>query len=63
MEPKIVLRPGDPNDANRDYLPEAIKGSQMVVNENGNNSQPYPERLQEFTGDLVGDGLRDVGYE
>ena len=31
---KIVLRPGDPNDANRDYLPEAIKTSQMVVNEN-----------------------------
>ena len=36
---KIVLRPGDPNDANRDYLPEAIKGTRMVVNENGNNSQ------------------------
>ena len=63
MEPKIVLRPGDPNDENRDYLPEAIKGSQMVVNENGNNSQPYPERLQEFTGDIVGDGLSDVWYE
>ena len=61
--PKIVLRPGDPNDANRDYLPEAIKTSQMVVNENGNNSQPMPPRLREFHEDIVGDGLADYWYE
>ena len=39
MEHKIILQPGDLNDENRDYLPAAIKGSRMVVNENGNNSQ------------------------
>ena len=60
---KIVLRPGDPNDANREYLPEAIKTSQMVVNENGNNSQPMPPRLKEFHEDIVGDGLKDYWYE
>lgn len=63
MEPKVILRAGTPNDDNRDYLPEAIKGSDMVVNENGNNSQPYPERLMECTGDVVGDGIVDVWYE
>jgi len=33
---KITLLVGEPNDENRDYLPEAIKHSRMVVNENGN---------------------------
>lgn len=60
---KIFLRAGTPNDANRDYLPEAIRGSDMVVNENGNNSQPYPERLTECTGALTQDGLCDRWYE
>ena len=63
MENQVFLRAGTPNDANRDYLPEAIKGSDMVVNENGNNSQPYPERLQECTGTLTADGLSDRWYE
>lgn len=63
MENLIQLRPGDPNDANRDYLPEAIKSSQMVVNENGNNSQPIPEGLQEFTLAITEDGLTDTWYE
>ncbi len=63
MESKIVLQPGDLNDANRDYLPQAIRGSRMVVNENGNNSQVYPARLQEYTEDLLGDGTQDVWYE
>ena len=63
MENQVILRAGTPNDANRDYLPEAIKGSDMVVNENGNNSQPYPERLQECTGTLTADGLSDRWYE
>ena len=62
MEQKVFLRPGMPNDDNRDYLPEAIKGSDMVVNENGNNSQPYPERLVECTG-VLADGLEDRWYE
>lgn len=39
MKRNIFIQPGEPNDRNRDYLPEAIKGSRMVVNENGNNSQ------------------------
>lgn len=63
MERKIILQPGELNDENRDYLPAAIKGSRMVVNENGNNSQVYPARLTEYTGDLVGDGIQDVWYE
>ena len=62
MENQIFLRPGTPNDDNRDYLPEAIKGSDMVVNENGNNSQPYPQRLVECTG-VLADGLEDRWYE
>lgn len=63
MEHKIILQPGDLNDANRDYLPPEIKGSRMVVNENGNNAQVYPARLTEHTEDLLQDGVRDVWYE
>ena len=36
---KINLPPGIPDDDNRDYLPEYLKDSEIVVNENGNNSQ------------------------
>ena len=50
MTGKMILRPGTPDDDNREYLPEKIKGSDIVVNENGNNSQPYPERLKECHG-------------
>ncbi|MFJ6651488.1 hypothetical protein ACIQLJ_01660 [Microbacterium sp. NPDC091313] len=57
----IALRPGTPDDDNREYLPEAIKGSDIVVNESGNNSQPYPTRLEEHTGTLV-DGEEDTWY-
>lgn len=53
--PAITLRPGTPDDDNRDYLPESLKGSDIVVNENGNNSQPYPARLEEHHGIVVGD--------
>ncbi len=60
---KLFLRPGTPDDDNRDYLPERIKGSDIVVNENGNNSQAYPERLREFHDALVGDGREDTWYE
>ncbi len=62
MKSKIVIQAGAPNDANRDYLPEAIKGSDMVVNENGNNSQVYPKRLVEYT-DTVLNGITDTWYE
>jgi poly(3-hydroxybutyrate) depolymerase len=51
----ISLRPGTPDDDNRDYLPESIKGSDIVVNENGNNSQPYPVRLQEHVEPVIDD--------
>ena len=44
---KINLLPGIPDDDNRDYLPEYLKDSEIVVNENGNNSQVYPKRLEE----------------
>ncbi len=46
MEREMRVRPGRPDDDNREYLPEKIKNSDIVVNENGNNSQPYPERLK-----------------
>lgn len=58
----VKLRAGTPNDANRDYVPLAIKGTDMVVNENGNNSQVYPN-LIECTGDPAGDGRTDRWYE
>lgn len=62
MKNKINLLAGNPNDDNRDYLPEAIKGSDMVVNENGNNSQVYPKLLKEYKECLIGDEI-DVWYE
>ncbi|MBQ6551296.1 MAG: hypothetical protein IJL78_07805 [Lachnospiraceae bacterium] len=58
---RLKLLPGTPDDLNRDYLPESIKGSDIVVNENGNNSRPYPERLIECTG-VLADGLNDRWY-
>ena len=58
----IRLFPGNPNDANREYLPEGIKGSDMVVNENGNNSQPYPAGLLECHG-TIADQVEDTWYE
>ena len=42
MKMKLRLQAGNPNDANRDYVPMGIKGTDMTVNENGNNSQVYP---------------------
>ncbi len=62
MKSKVTLRAGTPDDDNRTYLPESIKGSDIVVNENGNNSQPYPERLKECHG-VIADGLEDTWYE
>ena len=59
---KLRLQAGNPNDANRDYVPMGIKGTDMTVNENGNNSQVYPERLQECTG-VLADSLIDHWYE
>lgn len=59
----MILRPGTPDDDNREYLPEKIKGSDIVVNENGNNSQPYPDGLRECHGILLEDGLEDEWYE
>lgn len=49
----VKLLAGTPNDANRDYVPMGIKGTDMTVNENGNNSQVYPQRLRECTGVLA----------
>lgn len=60
---QMFLRPGTPDDDNRDYLPERIKGSDIVVNENGNNSQPYPRRLEESHDVLTPDGKVDTWYE
>jgi len=62
-EQKILLHPGTPDDNNRDYLPERIKGSDIVVNENGNNSQPYPDLLKEYQEALTADGTVDTWYE
>ncbi len=63
MNNEWILLPGTPDDDNRDYLPEKIKGSDIVVNENGNNSQPYPERLTEHHEDLLHDGHPGTWYE
>ena len=62
MTGKMILRPGTPDDDNREYLPEKIKGSDIVVNENGNNSQPYPEILKECHG-VIADNIEDEWYE
>ena len=59
---KINLLPGIPDDDNRDYLPEYLKDSEIVVNENGNNSQVYPKRLEEKKGALV-DEFVDTWYQ
>ncbi len=58
----IILLAGIPDDDNRDYLPERLKESRIVVNENGNNSQVYPQRLKECRECLV-DDFEDVWYE
>jgi len=58
----ITLTPGTPDDDNRDYLPESLKGSDIVVNENGNNSQPYPERLEEHTEVVIEGEAEDTWY-
>lgn len=62
MEREMRVRPGTPDDDNREYLPEKIKNSDIVVNENGNNSQPYPERLKEYR-EVLADGVEDIWYE
>lgn len=58
----LRLQAGNPNDANREYVPMGIKGTDMTVNENGNNSQVYPAGLREYTG-VLADGLEDRWYE
>ncbi len=60
--PRFPLLPGTPDDDNRDYLPERIYHSDIVVNENGNNSQPYPVRLLEFHGIVTEDGEEDTWF-
>ncbi len=62
MEKFIKILPGTPDDDNREYLPEAIKDSDIVVNENGNNSQPYPENLKEYC-EFMGNDTPDIWYE
>ncbi len=59
---KINLLAGIPDDDNRDYLPEKLKESEIVVNENGNNSQVYPKNLKEMKEKLL-DEHEDVWYE
>ena len=49
------ILPGTPDDDNREYLPEKIRGTDVVVNENGNNSLVYPKGLKEFTEVLLDD--------
>lgn len=63
MKNEIHLRPGVPDDNNTDYLPKYLKESNIVVNENGNNSQPYPIDLKEFHEDILGDGVINEWYE
>ncbi len=62
MKKNIKLLAGIPDDDNREYLPEKLKNSQIVVNENGNNSQVYPKNLVERKGYLI-DDVEDTWYE
>lgn len=62
MKKQIEIKPGTPDDNNREYLPEKIKTTDIVVNENGNNSIVYPKRLQEFH-EVIIDGMEDEWYE
>lgn len=59
---KIKLLAGIPDDDNREYLPERLKESEIVVNENGNNSQVYPANLKEMKACLI-DDEEDTWYE
>ena len=63
MNDKIQLLAGIPDDDNREYLPEKLKDSEIVVNENGNNSQVYPKNLKEMKACLVEDDVEDTWYE
>lgn len=62
MEHKIKLLAGISDDDNREYLPEKLKESNIVVNENGNNSQVYPKNLKEIKEKII-DDIEDVWYE
>ena len=62
MENRIMLRPGICDVDNRYYLPEELTDGKTTVNENGNNSQVYPERLKEYKEVLL-DGIEDTWYE
>lgn len=62
MNNKIKLLPGIPDDDNRHFLPEELKESEIVVNENGNNSQVYPKNLKEYRACLIDDN-EDTWYE
>ena len=59
---KVVILPGRPDDTNREYLPEAIIDSDIVVNENGNNSIVYPKNLEKHT-DFMGNDFENTWYE
>lgn len=59
---QIKILPGTPDDDNRDYLPESLKESDIVVNENGNNSHVYPVGLKEYK-EKVLDEYADTWYE
>ena len=63
MNDKIQLLAGIPDDDNREYLPEKLKDSEIVVNENGNNSQVYPKNLKEMKACRGEDDVEDTWYE
>lgn len=63
MQSKLELRAGTPNDTTREYLPEAIYGSDMVINEAGNNSIPWNPRLKKYQEALVTPDELDTWYE
>lgn len=59
---EIKFLPGTPDDDNRTYLPRSIIGSDIVVNENGNNSHPYPANLKEYH-ETLEDGYEGTWFE
>ena len=62
MEAKIKLEPGICDTENRHYLPEKLIDGKTTVNENGNNSQIYPEKLKKCRA-VLADDVEDIWYE
>lgn len=62
MSDLMKLKPGIPDDDNRDFLPSSLIESEITVNENGNSSQPWPKGLVKKEESLIPDQT-NIWYE